>query len=295
MDINRIKKIKESLPVKFFFDKSFEKNGFPSKILAEIKLAQSKLEYNNILNCSVLLNKEQEYHFFRKYNYLKYRVLKVTVGFPASKEKPWPKPCPSVKLERLGENSLNKIEQLLNKIEDVRNLLLTSNMRLIVKQVSRHAPEDGFRRDEFISNAYMHVLKSIDCFDFRRGFKFSTYCINVLKSNLSRDNAVEFKKQSVIENSEEIKNFSADEVNFSEANIIYNKKMIELIFEEIRKNSTRPEDRIAILKSYYGIEGQDRLLLRDLAEKLNISKERVRQIKLQTIESVKHLKYDPLI
>lgn len=295
MNIERINRIKKSLPTKFFFDKAFEQNGFASKILAEVRLSKGKVQHNNMLNCAVLLNKDQELHLFKKYNYLKYRLLKTTLGFSASKEKPSPKPCPPVRLERLGENSLKKLEDLIEKINKVRNLILTSNMRLIVKQVSRHAPEDGFRRDEFLSNAYMHLIKAIDCFDFRRGFKFSTYCINVLKTNLNRDNSIDFKKQAPVENSEQIKNFKTKEVDFSEVNVAYNKKMIELIFEEIRKKYKKPEDKIEILRGYYGINGEDRLLLKDLAEKLNLSKERVRQIKMQTINSLKHLPYDPLI
>ena len=75
--------------------------------------------------------------------------MKLTVGFEKTKEKPAPKPSAPINLERLQENSLAKIENTIEKINDVRNILIKSNMRLVVKQISRYAPTDSFRRDEF--------------------------------------------------------------------------------------------------------------------------------------------------
>lgn len=296
MDADRIKKIKESIPKKCFFEKCFELNGFPTKILMDLKLSTQGLEHNNILNCSVVLNKEQEYHLFRKYNYLKYRLLKLTVGFEKTKEKPAPKPSPAVKLERLQENSLVKIEKTIEKINEVRNILIKSNMRLVVKQIGRYAPTDSFRRDEFFSNAYMHIIKAIDCFDHRLGYKFSTYCINVLKTNLNRDNSYEYKKLSVVENSDQLKFALSDKEDLSHLNQEYNKIIVEKIFEEIRRKSKRSADEIEILKGYYGF-GTDKMILKDLAEKLGISRERVRQLKLKIIDLIKksNIVYDPLV
>lgn len=296
MDIDRINKIKNAIPKRMFFDPIFEKNGLEHQILADIKLDESKLEFNNILNCSALLNRQQEYHLFRKYNYFKYRLLKLTVGFEKSNEQIAPRPSPPVKLERLKEKSLSKIEKIIKNINELRNLLLKSNMRLIVKQVSKHAPDDSFKRDEFLSNAYMHIITSIECFDYRRGFKFSTYCVNVLISNLKRDASQLYKLQTPLENSDSINVAEAKEEDLSELNVKYNKEIIQNIFEEIRKSLNKPEEKIQVLSDYFGLKG-DRLLLRDIAKKLGISKERVRQIKLQTIKAMqrKDFCYDPLI
>lgn len=291
----RIEKILEAVPSKMFFDKSFERNGFANQILKEIPIISNNLEHNNIFNCASILNREQEYHLFRKYNYIKYRIIKLTLGFEKSKIRPAPKPFRATKLERLRNNSLSNLENLIEKMNKLRNLLLKSNTRLVVKQVAKFAPEDSFKRDEFISNAYLHVLKAIDCFDYRRGFKFSTYCVNVLKTNLYRDQADLYRKQSVLENSENLKFIESPEADFSELNIKYNKQMIKLVFEELRKTSKRAEDKIFILKNYFGVDGSERLLLRDLAKQMGISKERVRQIKSQALESVRHLSYDPII
>jgi len=294
MEIDRINKIKKSIPDKMFFDSLFEKPGFQNQILKKIQLNKSKIQHGNLLNCASLLNKDQEYHLFRKYNYLKFKLLKLTIGFP--KTAGGPKPSPAVKLERLKEKSLQKIEKLIQDINELRNLLLTSNMRLVVKQISRYAPEDSFKRDEFLSNSYMHVIKAIECFDYRRGFKFSTYCVNVLKSNLKKDSAFLYKVQGPLENAESVNFAIAKTEQLSEANAVYNKQIIKLIFEEIKKNTKKPQESICVLSDYFGIEGQN-LHLEEIAKKLGLSRERVRQIKNQTIEILQKLKicYDPLI
>ena len=50
MSNERIQKIKNSIPKKFYFDKSFE-GPDRNKILADVELCYKKVEHNNILNC----------------------------------------------------------------------------------------------------------------------------------------------------------------------------------------------------------------------------------------------------
>lgn len=296
METERVGKIKNSIPNKMFFDPLFEKNGSEYQILKKIVLNKSKIQHENLLNCAPLLSKDQEYHLFRKYNYLKYRLLKLTVGFAKSEEKISPKPCPSVRLERLKEKSLQKIEKIIKDIDGLRNLLLTSNMRLVVRQISKYSPEDSFKRDEFLSNSYMHVIKAIECFDYRRGFKFSTYCVNVLKFNLKKDSIYLYKVQSPLENSSSLNLATAKKETFSEINSFYDKQIIKLIFKEIEKNTKNPQQNICILSDYFGLNGNG-LRLEEIGKKLGLSRERVRQIKNQTIKLLQNAKicYDPLV
>lgn len=293
--IERIQKIRDALPKKMFFETIFEQNGRAGQILKDVKI-KGQVTGDNILLKSPLLDKDQEFHLFRKYNYLRYRLLKETIGFPATEETPSPKPSKPVRLEFLKESGFKRIEDLINKIAQVRNLILTSNMRLIVKQINGYTPHDSFERDEFFSNAYIHIIKAIECFDYRKKFKFSTYCVNVLQTNLWRDAQTLRKKQSVLEGYEVIAQAPSPEKDItSELNESYNKEMVEKIFELIRATMNKPEDKVEVMKGYFGIGNKDRLLLRDLGQKLNLSKERIRQIKMQVIEACQHLVYDPLV
>jgi RNA polymerase sigma factor (sigma-70 family) len=294
---DRIKKIRDCVPQKMFFDATFEKSCYASSILAEIPLCYDKVEYGNILNCSPLLTKKQEYHFFRKFNYLRYRLIKIVIGF--EKTDNGPKPCKPLKMERLGDKKLKEIEEIICKMNDVRNILLKSNLRLIVKQVSRHTPRDSFERDEFISNAYLHVLKAIDCFDFTKGFKFSTYCINVIRTNLWKDMMdLTKRQQKLASNSLDI--YQGREESLSERNEEYNKKIVDLIFEEIKKSvntreKIKPEEKIYILKSFFGIGQEKPSKVMDIAKALGCARQSVESIRNRTLNSLKHLNYDPLV
>jgi len=278
----RIKKITDSIPEKMFFDPSFEapsRNG----LLADVRLRDGKS----------IFTREQEYQIFRKYNYLKYRILKLTVGFKETDEKPAPKPCAPVKLNRLKEKSIRELEGLIACMVETRNTILQANTRLVFRPVGRYAPSESFERDELVSDACLHVIKAIECFDYRRGFKFSTYCVNVLKMNLSRDMEKIRKVQAPLEFSDHLSSASeCDESCLIRENEEYNAEMVKKVFGKIRASVRNPEQKIEILKGYYGI-GRPRMLLSEIGEKMNISRERVRQIKFATMTAVSGLSYDP--
>lgn len=292
----RIQKIKDNIPKKFYFDPAFEKPD-RNKILKDVDLCYKNTNQNNVLNCAPILKADQEYQIFRKLNYLKYRLTKITVGFKKSDVKPSPKPSKPISLDRLSDNSLKEIESLIKHIEETRNLLLKCNTRLVFKRVGKYHPVDSFERDEFFSNGYCHVLKAIDSFDFRKGFKFSTYCTRVLQSNLSRDYYLSKKQEEKLCIPEDNLLHDNKEVNYSEINCSYNKDFIKKMLSILNKDPrvSRPDIKIKILTEYYGVKGRGKKL-KDLGEELKISKERVRQIKFDAIKYLNKYSpvYDPL-
>jgi RNA polymerase sigma factor (sigma-70 family) len=280
----RKEKIKKLLPVKYFYEESFEKNR--NKILVDLKL--EGINDSNLFKCGPLLNKEQEHQIFRKLNYLKYRLFKLT----------------NLNISRLRENSVSDIEKCVLKIQETRNILIRCNTRLVVKPVIYHFDKETFNGDEFISNGYMHLIKAIDCFDYRRGIKFSTYCTWVLRTNLRRDKGVLFdKKISVYEpNEDENKNFDPVDKrkeDYREINVKYNKSFIKEILKNFEKTCTKHETtktRIKVIKRLYGLDGEKPAVLRDLSKSLGISTERVRQLRDDTIKMLKNSNYiyDPV-
>jgi RNA polymerase sigma factor (sigma-70 family) len=275
----RIKRITDSTPEKMFFDPSFEapsRNG----LLADVALREGKSVFT----------REQEYQIFRKYNYLKYRVVKLTVGFKGAGEAPAPKPCPPV---RLGEKSVLELEGLLARIVELRNIILQANTRLVFRPVGRYFPSESFERDELVSNAYLHVIRAIDGFDYRRGFKFSTYCVSVIKMNLFRDVERLKKIQYELEFSDSLNSASERDCScLVRENEEYNAEMVRRVFRKIRTSVRKPEQKIEVMKSYFGI-GVSRMLLNEIGEKMNLSKERIRQIKLEAMVAAGELVYDP--
>lgn len=278
----RIKRIVDSVPKKMFFDPSFEgpsRNG----LLADVELRKGKT-----------LTREQEYQVFRKYNYLKYRLIKMTVGFKETEETPAPKPCPPASVRRLGEKSILELENLVARITEIRNFILQANTRLIFRPVGRHFPSESFERDELVSNSYLHVIKAIDCFDYRRGFKFSTYCVNALNMNLLRDVEKIRKIQSRTEPSDSLSHISKpDDSYLVQESERYTSDMVEKVFAKVRENFHNPEREIEVLKDYYGI-GRPSMLAREIGKKMNLSRARICQIKIRAESFVAaNLSYDP--
>jgi RNA polymerase sigma factor (sigma-70 family) len=278
----RIQKIADFVPEKMFFDPSFEQSG-RSGLLSDVKLGGDKS----------IFTRDQEYQIFRKYNYLKYRFMKLTVGFKKADASPSPRPRPPIRLNRIKEKAVCELEKLMQTITGTRNTILQANMRLVFRPVGRYAPTDSFERDEFVSNAHVHMMKAIECFDYRRGFKFSTYCVNVLKMNLSRDMEKLRKVQAALEFSDSLSKVArCDYDRLPSENEEYNAEMVRKVFGKISMSVRNPEEKIEILKGYYGIGGAP-MLLREIGAKMNLSHERIRQIKSKTLETARSLAYDP--
>lgn len=276
---DRIEKIKNILPLKFFYEKSFDTN-LRTKILSDLKLDGIDKEAS-ILRCGILLTREQEFHLFRKYNYLKYRISKLT----------------NLKLEGLKNSGLGEIEKNINKMHETRNIIMKCNMRLIVKPSIKHFGVGTFNSEEFFSNGYIHMIKAINCFDHTRGFKFSTYFVNVLYRNLQRDRSKLFDDRC-----EHLGHDPQDQrvVDYREINDYYNKQFIKEMLSnlgESYKNSRKDVSiRAAVVEKYFGTDNGEEKTLHEVGLQIGISRERVRQLVDDTISSLQksNISYDPL-
>ena len=291
----RIERIKENIPKKFFFEKIYEDCAYASVILANIKLNYSNSDPANLFDCSPILKKDQEFHLFRKLNYLKYRLIKNTIGFEKSDEELSPLPRKPINLNRIQEKKISELESILFRMQEVRNLILKANTRLIVKPVSRNFPLDSIDREEFISNGYFHLMKAIDSFDHRRGFKFSTFCTMVLKKNLYRDRLKLNKNNSYLEDNDLIDFVPQKTATLYELNIEYSKGLVNKIFEHLEslKSKNSKYDVVEILKMNFGI-GCDGLKQKEIAKKMGKTRQYLNKIIHDAYDRVRHFDYDPV-
>lgn len=215
-----------------------------------------------------LLTREQEFHLFRKMNFLKYQVHRIQKRLVG---------------KRLGMGSIRRIEELTCQIIDIRNQLAKSNFRLatwVLKNTKRFKfgmPENC------LSDAYMDVLKSVDYFNYTLGYKFSTYCIWVLQKNFYRgvhekkkgDDFVGFD-DSFAEQIESSESDTSCELTQRE-NASYINRVISMV--RSRVSCSDIERQISIVESYYGINGKQRKNLEEISKTIGVTKERVRQLK----------------
>lgn len=221
----------------------------------EIRAEQENLEHLRPTYESPLLSKDQEQHLFRLYNYYKYRAKK-----------------------ELASRHTKRANEILEKALKVRNQIVECNLRLTTIVVK----SDEYY-EECYAESYFHIMKAVDYFDYRRNLKFSTYCIWVLKNNLSRF-LYNFKKHwqeySDLEN-----------IELSEKDSDYDSEPHVLnIQEEIRNllNKVKDERKLSILKKRFGIDC-DPLIYTEIGKEFGITKERVRQILEATKKELRNL------
>jgi len=273
----------DSAPESFIFEEYFKKNG-THIIRSKISLETAGLDPSNMMKCSPVLNKDQEFILFRKYNYFRYRIISSIAGSS------WPrligkKDELKKKVLRMSPEKLSLTENFVRLAEEVRNTILKSNMRLVVRPVSRYADQDSQKYEEIISNAYMHVIKAINGFDYKRGLKFSTYCVNAIKNNLFRDFTMESSRRARTwgELSEE------NEAVFIP---IKDTRAYDSDFISRGLKTLGKEERF-VIGTYFGIQTEKKQL-KEIALQLGVSNYVVSRIRDEALKTMSRMTYDPI-
>lgn len=271
-----------------FYEKCFDTQKGIAEIFRDnlsISVQKNILLNNDFYNSGVILTREQEQKFFKRYNYIKYRIKKI---------KSW---------NSDESKKRSEIKKRIQKLYQIREILIKCNTRLMVKPVlkfSKGHEFDSVHCNELISNSYCHMIKIIDRFDYRKGFKFSTYFSHAIFKNLIRDTGSERNKKDryyrELSNGEEL--ISCDDGS----NFIYDQVFVKKLFCFLESSSFEKMkiSDFLILKKYYGVCGENKHTLKDLSKELGVSKERVRQIKLKAEIFIKNnigkfeIKYDPV-
>ncbi len=174
------------LPLDFIDNEDFRKSGFEKIALQPMPEAEKPSRaarapaglppYLASLYEIPLLNREQEQHLFRKFNFLKYKACKLR-----------DKLLHRGKLDpaRAKSSLLDRIETLYEQVVEVKNELVRRNLRLVVSIAKRHVgPRDNFF--ELVSDGNMSLIRAAEKFDYARGNKFSTYATWAIMKNFAR-------------------------------------------------------------------------------------------------------------
>ena len=188
--------------------------------------------------------------------------------------------------------------------EGAREQLVRSNMRLVMK-IANDYRRFGMSLEDVVSNGVIGLLKAIDNFDPEKGgFSAcaSIYINKYIKMGFDQCRAIHSKRYdrmtseersvSVAESLNEkigdgetefAESLASDEVSPSEA--VEKASSIKAMYDAI-DNALDSREKF-VVRARYGLDGNGVLTLREIAEKLGMTHERVRQIEVSALTKLR--------
>ncbi len=113
-----------------------------------------------------LLNAAEELAYFRRLHFLRYSAAKLQQEINSCRG------CSDVQQMFVAK---------LSDANQTRNLLVESNLRLVVSIAKKYTNQSNASLDELICAGNAALINAVDQFDYRRGFRFSTYAYQAIQ------------------------------------------------------------------------------------------------------------------
>lgn len=218
-----------------------------------------------------VLSRERERDLFRKYNYLKYRMSAIQNN---------------IREHGYRAAEVKKFDKLKEKAGEIRQFLIRSNLRLVAGIARRHTgPVVGF--SDLVSMGTIALMRSVESFDFARGFKFSTYASWAITKEYARKVPEEnFRILPSISDHEEFieapETLSDEERRRSEA-------VAHLRFVLKRAFGNLNEMEQEVIRQRFGLESKKALTLDEVGSRHGLTGERIRQIQNGALDKLRRI------
>ena len=217
-----------------------------------------------------LLNREQEVHLFRKFNFLKYRASRLRQ---------------QLDLARPKSVLMDEIEQLYDAAVEVKNTIVLSNLRLVVSIAKRHVTQT----EEFfglVSDGNMSLIRAAEKFDFARGNKFSTYASWAIMKNFARTIPHEFKHRDRFRTSSDEMFVGTEDLRPGQYEQESAQRLREMQIGKILSRLDEREQQIIISRFGLGHRAEPRTL-KEVGAQMGVTKERIRQIEARALSKLR--------
>ncbi len=228
-----------------------------------------------------LLNREQEAHLFRRFNFLKHQAAKLRDQFA-------PEQC--LDATRVKSSLLDEIDRLYEEAVAVKNRIIRANLRLVVSIAKRHvgAMENFF---ELVSDGNMSLIRAVEKFDYARGNKFSTYASWAIMKNFARTIPGENRRRDRFRTSQEETFSGTEDMRTDQYELESAQLQREQHIGKILGNLDEREQKIIIRR--FGLErGQEPQTLKEVGAQLGVTKERIRQIEARALSKLRQAASD---
>ncbi len=218
-----------------------------------------------------LLTREQEYHLFRKMNYLKHKASRLRESLEGAK----------------GSKTavMDEIDNLYEAAVLVKNKIVQSNLRLVVSIAKRHvASTDDFF--SLVSDGNMSLIRAVEKFDYSRGNKFSTYASWAIMKNFARTIPSEFKHRDRFRTTTE-ELFVARQDDRLDPYVEESAQRSRQ--RELSKILNRLDEREQkIITARFGLgRGNEPLTLKQVGDEMGVTKERIRQLEARALSKLR--------
>lgn len=219
-----------------------------------------------------LLSKEQEAYYFRKMNYLKFRAARLRDQLDVSRAK---------------SRVMDEIEQSLDEAVEVKNLLIRSNLRLVVSIAKKHVKPNG-NFFEMVSDGNISLIRAIEKFDFSRGFKFSTYSTWAIMKNYARSIPAEHNLLDRYRTgTDELFLSSPDQRSDQFEQELVNHRQHEAIVQILDRLDERERN---IIMFRFGLnQNTEPQTLEQLGGRFGVTKERIRQLEARALMKLRKI------
>ena len=87
---------------------------------------------------------------------------------------------------RRTAKTLTALKRKVRKGEEAKNNFLTANLRLVVSNAHKYSKSSGMDLLDLIQDGNMGLIRAVEKFEWRRGFKFSTYATWWIRQSITR-------------------------------------------------------------------------------------------------------------